>query len=244
VIDVARRRQHGRSALIFAEELWVNGAVTPPKLRLLPCALFLALAFGASRASTGSPLWTERFDAMPAWIDPMDHSRGDVARVYTVGGDLGPFLHAHHVGGTVPAIHFGKRLDGIALDRVAALRWRWRALVHPRATGNAWDDLAASVYVVIRTPSLFRSGKGFKFGWTAAPAPPDKKQHGILQVELRHEPASPEWKTESVDLCDLYRRTYGPCEGERVVYVGVVTDADNTKSVAEADYDDFELIAK
>ncbi len=65
---------------------------------------------------------------------------------------------------------------------------------------------------------------------------------GLLQIPLRHDPAGQEWHEESVaDLCALYRRAFGPCEGEHVLYVGVMTDADGTHSVAEADYDDFEL---
>ena len=76
------------------------------------------------------------------------------------------------------------------------------------------------------------------------PGRDDQYQHGILELPLRHDPASPEWRQENVDLCALYRKAFGPCEGEHVLYVGVVTDADGTHSIAEADYDDFELAAQ
>jgi hypothetical protein len=97
------------------------------------------------------------------------------------------------------------------------------------------------VYVVVKQPSLLFGGKGFKFGWLQAPGPSDTFQHGLLQVPLRSGPASERWQSEQVDLCALYREHYGPCEGEALRYVGVVTDADGTGSVAEAEYADFEV---
>ena len=87
-----------------------------------------------------------------------------------------------------------------------------------------------------------RGARGFKFGWAAKPAPAGTHQVGLLQIELRHDAASVVWRQASVDLCALYRREYGPCEGEFVRYVGVTTDADGTKSVAEGDYADFEIV--
>jgi hypothetical protein len=146
-------------------------------------------------------------------------------------------------------MHFGRafQTDPAPLDKVQALRWRWRVTRHPNLApdDDAWLDCAAGIYVVIKQPTLLTGGKGFKFGWLARPGAKGTHQHGLLQVELRHEPAGSGWKDESVDLCTLYRQEYGgSCSGQKVLYVGVVTDADGTKSVAEADYADFELVAR
>jgi hypothetical protein len=171
-----------------------------------------------------------------------------LARVYTVqqeGGDA--FLHARHdatAKGAPPALHLGKAFAGLQLAEVHRLRWRWRARIQPLAQDDPWVDMAVSLYVVTKAPSLFRKGRGFKFGWLARPGPVQTFQRGLLQVPLRSDPPSVEWKTEEVDICALHRQVFGPCEGEQIMYIGVVTDADGTRSVAEGDYADFELIRK
>lgn len=194
--------------------------------------------------------WEEHFDGpILSWITPLGESAEKVSRIYTVERDQGlAYLHARHdhrqgVPSLAP-IHFGRSFedDPPALERVRALRWRWRVAQHPSVTGDPWLDLAAGVYVVIKTPSLFWGGRGFKFGWLAAPGRSDTFQSGLAQIQLRADSATRAWKQEQVDLCALYRKIYGPCEQEYVHYVGVVTDADGTDSVADADYADFELL--
>jgi hypothetical protein len=218
-------------------------------LASVACAVILVS--GAARGDGGTIYWEEHFDHTPLrWVDPFDHAASKLAQVYSVGheGSLF-FLHARHdytVHSPVPAMDLGMAFqhDAAPLERVRALKWRWRAIRHPnlRADDDAWLDMALGIYVVIRVPSLLKGGRGFKFGWLAKAASPGTYQRGLLQVPLRHEPAGPEWHEESVDLCGLYRHEYGPCEGEHVQYVGVTTDADGTKSVAEGDYADFAIV--
>lgn len=198
----------------------------------------------------GSPeprvVWQQHFtQPRVGWLDPFGHSAAQIARVYTVEPG---FLHARHDGAeedAVPAIDFGRPFPDhpVALEKIRALRWRWRVLSHPAVGDDAWADVAASVYVVIKTPSLLFGGRGFKFAWLAHHGARGTHQHGLLQVELRAAPATHDWQSESVDLCARYRAEYGPCEGQHLLYVGVVTDADDTHSLAEADYTDFELVA-
>jgi len=142
-------------------------------------------------------------------------------------------------------VHYGRPFrDGPhPLPGACLLRWRWRVHQHPAVADDPWQDLAASVYVMMRPPGLVRGGKGFKFGWLAKPGPAGTTQRGMLQVELRHDPAGPTWHTEQVDLCALYRQTYGDPSEEQILYIGVVTDADNSRSLAAADYADFRLLA-
>ncbi len=220
-------------------------------LSFLSVLTLLAAAAVPARAQGESLGWQEHFDHSPlGWVDPFDHGAAKLARVYSVGHE-GPlsFLHARHdcsVDSHPPAMHYGMAFvhDPLPLERVRALRWRWRVRQHPRLEpdDDAWLDMAAGVYVVMRTPSLFKGGKGFKFGWLAKPGRPGTYQHGLLQVPMRHDAAGADWREESVDLCALYRNEYGRCEGEHVLYVGVVTDADGTKSASEADYAEFALV--
>ncbi len=209
----------------------------------------LFFAEGArAEGSAAAPLWREHFDHEPlGWVDPSRHSARELARVYSVerSGERF-FLHARHdvtIGDPAPAMHYGRtfQTNQPPLDQVRALEWRWRVLRHPAVARDPWLDVAASVYVVVKVPTVL-PGKGFKFGWLAKPGPSGTKQRGLLQVGLRTDPAGREWRSESVDICALYRKQFGSCEGQHVLYVGVVTDADGTKSLAEADYADFELV--
>jgi hypothetical protein len=194
--------------------------------------------------------WRETFDRAPlGFVDPSGHDPRLLARVYSVvrDGDNSVLGATHDdTRGDVPAMHFGKAFTSAPppLDRVRALRWRWRVLRHPDVDADPWADLAASVYVVVRAPALIHGGRGFKLGWLAKPGPDDTYQHGLLQVPLEVGGALGVWRSESVDLCAMYRRVFGSCEGEHVLYVGVVTDADATHSVAAAEYDDFELVGE
>jgi len=191
-------------------------------------------------------LWSELFRAPLDWRDPQNHGARALSQVYSVAQEGGTsFLRGHHDAaskGAPPALHFGKAFEGIPLQKVRLLRWRWRARIQPPIHDDPWEDMAASIYVVTKAPSLLRKGRGFKFGWLAKPGPSQTYQRGLLQVPIRNDPPSLQWRTEEVDLCALYRRTFGPCEDAQIMYIGVLTDADGAKSIAEGDYADFEIV--
>ena len=227
------------------------GRVAVLALALPVTAAALASGESDARGDDVRVYWAEHFQRSDfRWDDPMGHGQAQLDRVYAIGREgVSAFLHAKHDATTASppkAMHYGKAFQTGAppLDKVLALTWRWRALRHPSVGSDAWEDMSAGVYVIMKTPSLIRSGKGFKFGWLAHAGEAGTHQRGLLQVDLRHDAAGPEWKTEKIDLCALFRKEFGACEGEHVLYVGVVTDADGTKSVAEADYADFQLLAK
>ena len=195
-------------------------------------------------------LWQEHFAGPLDWIDPAGHDANVVASVVHVEHEQAfSFLHVVHDArpgdaAKPPAIHFGKafRDDPVPLERVVELRWRWRVVRHPDVTDDPWSDVAASVYVITKAPGVF-AGRGFKFGWLAKPGAEGTTQRGLVQVGLRVGDPSGGWREEAVDVCALYRETFGPCEGEHILYVGIVTDADNTDSLSIADYADFALRA-
>jgi hypothetical protein len=209
----------------------------------------LAWMAPVAQADDETIAWQEHFDHDPlGWVDPFDHAAAKLAKVYTVQheGALA-YLHAQYEGANLarpPALDYGKAFKDhpVPLEKVRALRWRWRAVHHPTVDADPWLDCAASVYVVIKVPSVVQGGRGFKFAWLAKPGATGTHQHGLLQVALTHEPATVAWRPESVDLCALYRREFGACEGQHVLYVGVMTDGDGTQSLSEADYADFQLV--
>lgn len=206
----------------------------------------------SSSAQAADTVWQEHFRQMPSDFEsPSGHDGETIARVYAVGtdDDGSPLLQARHDAvpragyRSPPAVHFGRpfREGPHPLSKSCVLSWRWRVHQHPAVTDDPWLDVAGSVYVMINPPGLLTRGQGFKFGWLSKAGPRGSDQRGLLQVELRHDPASPSWHEETVDLCRLYRQAYGDPSEERILYVGVVTDADNTASVAAADYADFRL---
>ena len=213
--------------------------------------LFLtATAPAAPEASGGTHIaWQERFagDKLD-WVAVAGESAEKIASIYKVKHDAtDSYLNAHHdyrAKGAIKPIHYGRAFkdDPIPLDRIRALRWRWRVNQHPAVTSDPWVDIAASLYVVIKEPSFWSKGRGFKFAWLAKPGARGTFQSGLLQVALRSDPVVGEWRTEEVDLCALYRKHYGTCEGESLRYVGVTTDADGTASVADGDYADFQVV--
>lgn len=209
----------------------------------------------AQVASAGQRIiWQEKFQAAELdWTTPPNQTRQQAKQVFEIVHQAGQsYLHARHIAtpgqaaAPPPAVHYGKAFrKPIPLEQVKALRWRWRVLKQPEIEADEpWSDLAASVYVVMKMPSALSSGRGFKFGWLARPGPSGGKQRGIIQVALRHDQTLGEWRSEEIDLCALYRKYFGPCEGAVLLYVGVVTDADDSQSVAEGDYADFELIGR
>lgn len=219
------------------------------------CLLAGLLIATADVAAAPPPnvIWQERFDHTPlGWTDAVSRSAAELLRVYSVRSEAGStYLHARHdctVPAPPPALHYGKvfRSDPPELDKIAALRWRWRVTRHPTlaASQDAWVDVAAAIYVVVREPGALHAARGFKFGWLSKPSPVGERQRGLVEESLRIDPAGPDWRTESVDLCGLYQREYAaPCRGEHVLFIGVTTDADGSRSVAEGDYADFELDA-
>lgn len=238
-----------------------NMALPPSIARYAAVAAVAAGCAGSPPASGHVPLpsaapsvaqpqpWREDFVGRLQWGSPSGHGPELLASVYRVEASPGVrYLSAHHDArgeNPPPAMHYGRGFekDAPRLEQAPRLRFRWRVRQHPQVTDDPWLDLGASVYVVIKQPGLLSGGRGFKLGWVAKPAPLGTRQRGLFQVPLRSDAASDAWQQEDVDVCAMYRRSYGPCEGQRVVYVGVVTDADGTKSVAAGDYADFSLNA-
>lgn len=217
-------------------------------------ALFLGVSWAAAQsAPSASPVrYQESFSVFPKdWGSPQQNER-QIRQVFSVKKEGNfSFLSAVHdaapeKGKSIPpAVHFGRDLRSykFKLKDVCLLSWKWRVTQHPQIDKDPWADVAASVYVVTRSPGLLATGRGFKLGWLAAPGPNGGLQRGIVQRALRHDSAGPSWRTEQVNLCELYQQQYGELGDEPLVYVGFVTDADNTRSRAEAGYRDLVLRA-
>ncbi len=218
--------------------------------RLVLSATIASGVLAGRVANAGETLWAEHFDRTLDWGSPSRHEPVTIRRVFSLArDDSGGFLRAAHDAvkrsgyAPPPAVHYGRAFaeGAVPLTRACSFEWRWRVLKHPAAAKDPWDDLAASVYVVMRAPGIFAGGRGFKLGWLSRPGPVGTRQRGLIQIEVRHDAAGDEWRSERVDLCALYKRHYADPAGESIRYVGVVTDADDTNSESRADYADFRL---
>jgi hypothetical protein len=170
------------------------------------------------------------------WRVPRDDGYG-VYRVVEEGGAR--FLRAVSRGVGTQAL-LEKRWD---LGEYPVLAWRWRPRVFPDGgdeRSSRTNDSALGVYVGWpRTPMAVRA---VKYVWSrVAPA-------GLTAVAsagftrmlvLRSGPGEPgRWVEERVNVVADFKRFFG-AEPGRPRGIGVLTDADDTRSVAEGDYDDF-----
>jgi hypothetical protein len=143
-----------------------------------------------------------------------------------------------------------KDIENWNLDEYPHLRWRWRARQFPKGGNEKYirtNDAAAAVYVVWKASSLMRV-KSIKFTWSASldVGTHISKRFALDHVHVMQNQTSAKtgkWIEETVDVRALFRKYYNPTDGklEQPIAIALLTDSDNTNSVAEADYDDFVL---
>ncbi|MBN1130253.1 MAG: DUF3047 domain-containing protein [Chitinispirillaceae bacterium] len=126
------------------------------------------------------------------------------------------------------------------------LLWRWRAHVLPegaRENDKKKADSGAGVYVIFR--GHFWMNNIVKYVWSTTLPPgtvtqsPYSSRTKIIVVRSGAEKLG-SWIAEKVNVHDDYRRLYS-AEPPEIVAIGIMSDADNTRSYAEADYDGFFL---
>ena len=199
-------------------------------------------------ATTGRVLPLETFDEyQPASFPGQWKIRGDEtdARVvYQIAEEGGNhFLHARAE----------KQDVQIGLSHVfqpkefPLLRWRWRVDQLPSG-GNEraakTNDSAAAVYVIFDNWIMPRA---IKYVWSATlpvGTHVDSPVYWRAKVVVLQSGSSGlgEWRQETVNFYQDYKDLFGAEPGE-VQGIAVLTDADATASVAEADYDDFALLS-
>jgi hypothetical protein len=156
------------------------------------------------------------------------------------GGDYFVRIQTH---GGCTAI--GKRVHARPSE-MSYLHWRWR--VHILPTGGKENekkkaDSGAGVYVVFK--GSFRLNTILKYVWSATlpmgtvTASPYNGRTKIIVLESGKENLG-KWIPEAVNVNGDYKSAFHAPPPE-IVAVGILSDADNTRSFAKADYDDFYL---
>jgi hypothetical protein len=217
---------------------------------LLTALLLVPIAAGTSVRGAGT-LVLDDFDNEPAAHFPNGwKSRGDeaeAARIYQVMAENGDqFLHA---AAQAESVQIGLPVS-FRLEEYPLLSWRWRVAELPAGADEreaATNDSAAGVYVVFKGGLGGLLPRAIKYVWsareprgTALPSPryPNAK---ILVLESGADDRGA-WKVETVNVAEDYRRLFH-AEPPEPQGIAVLTDADNTKSRAVADYDDFRVLA-
>jgi hypothetical protein len=227
--------------------------------RLAPCASGLSLVLSAAAflpsaaavAPGGESLLLADFRAdTPTTFPSSWKTRADTAeasRVYTVvSGDGRQYLHAV---ADADSVQIGLPVS-FHLREHPFLSWRWRVDELPSGADErsaATNDSAAGVYIVFPGSLGGLLPRAIKYVWSAreprgtALASPHHSNTQIVVLESGGGERGI-WRTETVNVPGDYRRLF-KAEPPEPEGIALLTDADDTKSHAAADYDDFRALA-
>jgi hypothetical protein len=130
------------------------------------------------------------------------------------------------------------------LNEYPVLAWSWRPRQFPEAADerkSAINDSAASVYVLV-PHSRIRGPKAVKYVWSERVPVGERlsSNGGLTQVRiLRSGPNGGTWQEERVNARDDYAQFFKESAAVRTAGIAVLTDADDTRSIASGDYANF-----
>ena len=132
------------------------------------------------------------------------------------------------------------------LKTYPVLAWSWRPVVFPKGSDerqSETNDSAVSVYAVF--PHTAWSVKSVKYIWSAVvPVGTRLSSSGgltqVLVVKSGTEDKD-KWTEERVNVLQDYRKFFDESDVPKASGVAVLTDSDDTKSVAEGDYSNFRV---
>lgn len=132
--------------------------------------------------------------------------------------------------------------------RGLVLRWRWRVLAHPAGADpevRARDDRAAGVLVIVSRSWIPGRTRALLYQWT--PARPrgtwsrSPYSGRVATVVLEDAPADSLWRQQTRDLEADLARAFGRVPA-RIAGLGVISDADNTRGHAAAEFGGLEVL--
>lgn len=221
-------------------------AVSPLALVFALAGLLVSLAAPAGAALAGEapagrgdlPLATFENDTPGQPPVGWKARGGDIEDVYVIREESGrKYLHADARG---TSIQIGKD-QSYDVKKFPILTWRWRVTVLPEGGDERKKeagDSAAGVYVVFGGWPVPRT---IKYVWSST-LPPETRTESPFAgqtkiVVLRSgEAEAGQWVEERVNVLEDYRQFFGEDPNE-ARGVAILSDADNTKSRAVADYD-------
>lgn len=129
------------------------------------------------------------------------------------------------------------------LSEYPVLAWSWRPRQFPEAADErtSANDSAAAVYVLV-PHSRTRGPKAVKYVWSERVPVGERlsSNGGLTQVRvLRSGANGGAWQEERVNARDDYVQFFKASTPPRAAGIAVLTDADDTRSMASGDYADF-----
>jgi len=189
-----------------------------------------SLLLGWGTSGSGDEPWKER----------RYRGRTTYARV---GDGAEVVLHAE-TRGQNSALLTRRRID----PRGVVLRWRWRVLAHPAGADpevRARDDRAAGVLVIVHESWIPGRTRALLYQWT--PAHPrgawsrSPYSGRVATLVLEDAPSDSLWRVEARDLEADLARAFGRVPA-RIAGLGVISDADNTRGHAAAEFGSLEVL--
>jgi hypothetical protein len=212
-------------------------------------ALLLAPALLAGAATPESDCVTlEDFkSSTPGQFPAGWKARKDAGRaVYKVAEEGGiRFLRAMSRGVGIQAARPTRDWN---LSTRPVLAWSWRPRQFPKGADereSSTNDSPLAVYMLVEH-SRITGPKAVKYVWSArVPAGTHlTSNNGLTQVRvLRTGPDSAGWVEERVNVLEDYQKYFDEKGTPKPAGLAVLTDADDTKSVAAGDYANFRACA-
>ena len=213
---------------------WLPLAAIVAVLAAVPCAALAADACVVLEDFSRAPVG----QFPPDWKVRKEAGKG----VYTVQEENGRrFLHAEAHGLGVQAA------KEVAWDLTAypILVWSWRPRRFPAGADeyHGKNDSVLAVYAVF--PHSTFAVKSVKYIWSER-VPVDThltSSRGLTQVRVLRSGAAglEQWSDARVDVLDDYRRYFATSDVPKPEGIAVLTDSDDTDSVASGDYGAFRV---
>jgi len=145
------------------------------------------------------------------------------------------------------AIQLGKRLR-LRATKNLFLKWRWRVHQLPEKADERYknrNDSAAAVYVFFNKGFTKFRKHTIKYSWSSTELPKGIYLKGhynsnmyTIILENRNSPLN-KWIEERVNVVGDYLRIFKKDKVPEILGIAIMSDSDDTKSTAWADYDDF-----
>ncbi|HYC03838.1 MAG TPA: DUF3047 domain-containing protein [Azospirillaceae bacterium] len=217
-----------------------------PTSKLLTAALLLSLAPAVAAADCGLPLVDTAKPIQGLWTQ---HDFSGKAAFANGNLDGRPVITARSGGAS--GLYLPVERD-VAATPVA--RWSWRVdRVQDKADlrRTETEDFSAAIFFVFGEPSLFRRHvPTLAYAITATPGeagaiiPSPRHPKTRMTVKLRGPEAGGQWLAEERDILADYRRAFGRDPEERLRYVALFSDDDQTGQPVHAAYGAVTLSAK
>ena len=169
--------------------------------------------------------------------------------LYSVKANKSDSYLAAYSDNTASGIFYQIRFDP---KQSPMISWKWKVIKFPKkgsigSKGSGWieqDDYAARLYVIF--PKLsFNLTKSLEYVWDRAlpvgtiKESPYSKNIKIIVIESGSQSIN-KWIKEKRNIYEDYKKAFGREPG-KVGAIAIMTDTDNTRSTAEAHYDELKV---